>query len=384
MPPPPLPSASRRRLARRAAYAQRSSPQPRRRFLACVRQHDASRQRVAEPPHTPFLETALTEQGGVVVPVRAQELLAEAEQGRLQLGPGQDGALRLMAMLERTRRLSEGYSEALLGLFAQRAGEGFARALGVPDHTARVFCESEIRASVVFQLSKLCTAMLKATRAATGASAWDAIVSGSAEGTLVEVDRIVPGALPSGAASDQGLILLVRRADGDEEVTAAGEGVRGVILCQELPHLSHLGVRARQESVAFATCEDSDTLVGLKSMVGQRIRLDASAAGVQASLPAPRQRRKASTVPISERALGSGVDLTKADTVVPLDVVEQTQGGAKSSSCGVLLRLAAEAADQNPAAAFKAPRGVCFPYGTMEHAVQAEGRTAEFNSLLER
>lgn len=30
------------------------------------------------------------------------------------------------------------------------------------------------------------------------------------------------------------------------QVTAAGSNIAGVILLQELPHLSHLGVRARQ------------------------------------------------------------------------------------------------------------------------------------------
>ncbi len=43
-------------------------------------------------------------------------------------------------------------------------------------------------------------------------------------------------------------MLLVRRADGDEEV-GAHPRLAGVVLCQELPHLSHLGVRARQEKV---------------------------------------------------------------------------------------------------------------------------------------
>ena len=45
------------------------------------------------------------------------------------------------------------------------------------------------------------------------------------------------------------VVLLVRRADGDEEVGPLGHHLRGVILCQDLPHLSHLGVRARQEKV---------------------------------------------------------------------------------------------------------------------------------------
>ena len=42
----------------------------------------------------------------------------------------------------------------------------------------QVFTESEIRASVVFQLSKLVTLLLKAARLNTGAGAWDAIVAG--------------------------------------------------------------------------------------------------------------------------------------------------------------------------------------------------------------
>jgi len=35
------------------------------------------------------------------------------------------------------------------------------------------------------------------------------------------------------------------------QVTAAGRNIVGVILQQELPHLSHLGVRARQARLFF-------------------------------------------------------------------------------------------------------------------------------------
>ena len=44
--------------------------------------------------------------------------------------------------------------------------------------TLQVFTEAEVRASLVFQVSKLCSFLLKATRLATGAAAWDALVSG--------------------------------------------------------------------------------------------------------------------------------------------------------------------------------------------------------------
>lgn len=42
-----------------------------------------------------------------------------------------------------------------------------------------MFTEAEVRASLVFQLSKLCSFMLKASRLATGAAPWDALVAGT-------------------------------------------------------------------------------------------------------------------------------------------------------------------------------------------------------------
>ena len=53
----------------------------------------------------------------------------------------------------------------------------------------QVFTEAEIRASVVFQLSKLVTLLLKAARLTTGAGAWDAIVAG---GTLSSCNKLLP------------------------------------------------------------------------------------------------------------------------------------------------------------------------------------------------
>lgn len=43
----------------------------------------------------------------------------------------------------------------------------------------QVFAESEIRASVVFQISKLCSLLLEAIRVVTGTPAWEVLVSGS-------------------------------------------------------------------------------------------------------------------------------------------------------------------------------------------------------------
>lgn len=64
-------------------------------------------------------------------------------------------------------------------------------------------------------------------------------LAGEAHGRLVAVERMEVGALPEG--SDDPIILLVKKASGDEEVGAAGANLRGVILSHSLPHLSHLG-----------------------------------------------------------------------------------------------------------------------------------------------
>ena len=93
------------------------------------------------------------------------------------------------------------------------------------------------------------------------------IVAGNATGKLIEVQRIEPEAVKSEVGED--VILLVHEASGDEEVSAAGVPLKGVILAHSLPHLSHLGVRARQEKVVFVTCEDADTLnATVKPLIG--------------------------------------------------------------------------------------------------------------------
>lgn len=63
--------------------------------------------------------------------------------------------------------------------------------------------------------------------------------AGEAVGRLIEAERLEPGAIPEGSSDP--VVLLVKSASGDEEVGAAGANLRGVILRQSLPHLSHLG-----------------------------------------------------------------------------------------------------------------------------------------------
>lgn len=201
-------------------------------------------------------------------------------------------ALRLKATLDRTRRVAETYTEALLDLYPS-SSQTLGRALGIPDNTVRTYAEAEIRASVVFQLAKLCSLLLKAVRQVAGGEGWDVLMPGIAVGKLIQVDRIVPGSIDI-TSQKEAVVLLVKEADGDEEVKAAGPNVAGVILCHELPHLSHLGVRARQEGVVFVTCEDEDRVADVRALSGRPIRLEATPEAVRFSAhngPLPTDRK---------------------------------------------------------------------------------------------
>ncbi|KAL8262896.1 hypothetical protein R6Q59_024245 [Mikania micrantha] len=325
------------------------------------------------------------------------ELLAWQEKGLLEKEGSEDGktiwALRIKATLDRSKRLIDEYSEALLQIFPPKV-EMLGKALGIPENSVRTFTEAEIRAGIIFQVSKLCTTLLKAVRTTLGSQGFDVLVPGLAHGTLIQVEKIVPGALSSSVEGP--IILMVRKADGDEEVTAAGNNIVGVILLQELPHLSHLGVRARQEKVSFVTCEDDDKIASIKKLEGKYVRLDASPSGVNV-VPS------SSEVVTSNFSVKSSSNGTQTDSVpksiyssqvvstggiIALADADVQTSGAKAAACGTLASLAAVSAkvysDQGVPASFNVPNGAVIPFGTMELAIESNKSTEVFESLLEQ
>ncbi|KAK9806719.1 hypothetical protein WJX72_000486 [[Myrmecia] bisecta] len=308
------------------------------------------------------------------------ELAAWQAKGKFK---DKEAALRLKASLERVQRITHTYTDAMLEVFSARANQ-IGRALGLQDERVSVFTEAEVRASVVFQLSKLCSLLLKATRLATGGAEWDALVAGSASGKLVEVERLEAGALA--ANPDGPVVLLVRSASGDEEVGALGVNLAGVILCHGLPHLSHLGVRARQEKVVFVMCEDEATVDNaVRPLIGSQVCLTASVEGVSITAADKAPPAATGTGPVAATPAGKPASKAKASTtekvkkpaVVALADAKAATCGSKSACCGELARMAAAAQ-----AAFLAPPGVVFPFGTMELAIREAGKEAEFRKLV--
>ncbi|CAA7017203.1 unnamed protein product [Microthlaspi erraticum] len=341
------------------------------------------------------------------------ELLAWRDRDLLAKEGGEDGktiwAMRLKATLDRARRLTAEYSDLLLQIFPPNV-EILGRALGIPENSVKTYTEAEIRAGIIFQISKLCTVLLKAVRNSLGSEGWDVIVPGSAAGTLVQVDSIVPGSLPSTGGGP--IILLVNKADGDEEVSAANGNIAGVMLLQELPHLSHLGVRARQEKIVFVTCDDDDKVADIRRLVGKYVRLEASPSHVNLILSTEDRSRpsksnankktvkKSSSSSKSTDDEESKPNSSSSDTllysskdipsggIIALADSDASTSGSKAAACGLLASLAAAStrvdSEHGVPASFKVPTGVVIPFGSMELALKQSNSEEKFASLLEK
>lgn len=332
------------------------------------------------------------------------EILAWKLKGLSDREDSEDGkhiwALRLKATLDRARRMTEEYSEVLLQIFPDKV-EKLGQAFGIPSNSVRTYTEAEIRSGIIFQISKLCTSLLKALQTTLGSLGWDVLVPGVVNGTFLQVESINPGSLPSSIEGP--VILAVKKASGDEEVKAAGNNIVGIILSQELPHLSHLGVRARQEKVVFVTCEDEEEISNFQMLKGKYVRLEASATKVSLSSFSPKEGDEKLTpdLPHKETSMKELAALSSSPTIagisfsskVSASVLELSQAlvsssGAKATSCGRLATLASISekvhSDQGVPASFKVPDGAVIPFGSMESALERSGSQDTFLSLIER
>ncbi|MBA0740513.1 hypothetical protein Gogos_013708 [Gossypium gossypioides] len=290
------------------------------------------------------------------------ELTAWQEKGLLDKEGSEDGkriwALRLKATLDRTRRLTEEYSDALLQIFPKKV-QMLGKALGIPENSVRTYAEAEIRAGVIFQVSKLCTFLLKAVRTALGSQGWDVLVPRSVSGTLVQVETIVPGSLPSSLEGP--VILMVNKAEGDEE-----------------------------EKVVFVTCEDEEQVSDIQKHAGKYMRLEASSSGVNLSpssndLDAVSFKKNLSS---NGSSAAKGVAGNSSLRLIPLAEADVLTSGAKAAACSRLASLAAASntvnGDNGVSASFRVPSGVVIPFGSIDLALEENKSTKKSTTLLQK
>lgn len=290
--------------------------------------------------------------------------------------------LRLKAFIERCRQLVAEHSEHALGLLVDRA-QRLGEALKVAKHAVSTFVEGELRGTLIFQLAALADWLGRAARSAAGLSPWVVLVPGQSSGHLISastLDQI------SALRSDDPLIVRLERAAGDETIPAC---VRGVILAQEIPQLSHLGVRARQAGVPFACCDETDVLEEIDSQLGGWVALEVHADQVRLRATVAQEcEEEEPTAPLPVPAVVESA--TSYDDVPPVirlaelkpspDSPDPWRVGGKAARAARLASIAKQAAS-----GFHAPTGIAIPFATLERQLDAvPARRERYDSLISR
>ena len=343
-------------------------------------------------PHSVLLDTLLLTMVNLALSsVEPQECRAiQSELGAWMRGfcpEDREQLLRLKATANRILRLTEEHSQRILALFPPRV-EKLGRALGVAEPAIRAFCEAEIRGQLVFQVSKLGAQLLGRLRAELKSPPWDVLVSGQAVGRV----RAVQALEELGEGLPEAVMAVLNRAEGDEEIP---KGVAGIVLAHPMPHLSHLGIRARQAGVVFVVCEEPAVFDELKALEGQVILLTATPekaawttaggpelAGLPSSFGLSRQdagapeRRFPNRLCAGDGPAPTAVERRQAHlpparlapkpACIPLEEAAPDSCGAKAAGARRLAELAARAA-----AGFKTPPAWVVPFGVLEAGLRA-------------
>ena len=286
-----------------------------------------------------------------------------------------ESARRMKATLQRTKRLIESHTNAAMDGFL-RAPVELANAFGLDAFIGSTFVESVIRAGIPFQLSRTVTMMMYAVESKVQGDGFDPIVLGEARGTLVELERLTAESVR--AQGDHDIIALVNEVDGDEEISSAGLNVKGVILRQELAHLSHLAIRARQDRTPLVSALSADALRKVRERLGKETFMSTTAHGTEirefnASLDSNASfahERVDAVAPIA-------CDTVNKVTWIAIEDATLMNSGAKAATCSQLMNLAHKHGN------FKAPEGFVLPFGCMEAAVSDANRFAQLLSTLE-
>eukprot|EP00923_Selenidium_pygospionis_P007777 GHVN01013240.1.p1 GENE.GHVN01013240.1~~GHVN01013240.1.p1 ORF type:complete len:1179 (+),score=282.88 GHVN01013240.1:143-3679(+) len=343
------------------------------------------------------------------------------------------------AMVSRTRRLSETYAELVLEVFP-RTALALGKLVGAAPHSVKMFAEADIRGNLMFQISKITSHLLSRCRHALNDHSITPIVPGRAVGRLVRCNdlttavRGVEGVTKGGegggengregdSVSDEPKVLFAMSASGDEEVGGLGfKGVSGVILGHDIPHLSHLAVRARQEGLVLACCQDEVDLAQVTSLMNHLVILDTAhpenrtltkasdssevsdsndkpnelnevlneelkRCFVTASFRADSLNRLISPSPspttsgtAATRHTGTEDDLAFLDDIdhpvlVGPGEVTKANSGSKAMRCAMLQQIS-----EQPGCGFRCPRVMTFPFGTFESLLKRAGSYAEYEA----
>src|SRR5262249_33110983 len=164
-------------------------------------------------------------------------------------------------------------------------------------------------------------------------------------------------------------IALLNHAEGDEEIP---NGVAGIVLAHEIPHLSHLGVRARQAGVTFAVTEEPETFEQLSSLHDQTLELSVTPEKVEwrtsvSSAPGKAETAKeAKAIAHPTLVEVPPVMLTPKRSWISIEEVTFENAGGKAAGVRRLIELS-----KQDGAGFVTPTGLAIPFGVMEATLKS-------------
>ena len=182
-------------------------------------------------------------------------------------------SLHAKSVTDRIGRALGQWTDRLYQLLQPKAeflGHGF----NAEDWTITLFSEEVVRGSSLgFALSMLLHQLDRQLRQAARLGAWQVISRGNVTGQ-VEVTPALQAI--RGRRFDRPTVVITDQVGGDEEIP---ENVGAIIAPDVTDLVSHVAVRTRNAQVLFAACSDPPTLDYLKSLHGQQLHLEVTAAG---------------------------------------------------------------------------------------------------------
>jgi phosphoglucan,water dikinase len=217
--------------------------------------------------------------------------------------------------------------------------------------------------------------LLQRLREALNLPDWDILVSGQTAGRVEVLNQLEQ----LGEDGGEPVIVILEKVEGDEEIPKM---VRGILVAHEIPHLSHLGVRARQAGVVFVGTEEAEKLEELRKLSGQTIRLEAAPEKLEWKIAQGSDKKesgdRANKVRVSETKIAPVV-LKEGDALVlSLNQVTVETGGQKAFGLRRLTELASDNED-----GFSVPSALVIPFGAMEKIVSSHKEwVAEYRKLV--
>jgi phosphoglucan,water dikinase len=327
----------------------------------------------------------------------------------MELGGGicaPEDSKALIAALTRACRIAAQHDASLIhaygdipGLFAEALGVELDATVGSSKVSREVrngsFVASLLHEGVPSSVVRLAEPMLRALswRIAGDASklqAHDAcVVPGVCVGVMVEVDSLEFGALNTGGfgnTSRQPVVAFVRRATGDEDVSVASGGIRGIVCGSALRKLSRLAIGSARNEIPLTAAstpagaanargaavahlgEWVSLRVSPKSSLGVELRL-ATAGEIEDAMVAHETRdlRRMGTTGSMAQRLQVAPKLANVVRLGDLVHAKADRCGHKAQSLGDLRRIA-----KRPGAAFKTLPGLTLPFGTFDASLREQ------------